>query len=44
VKRAPITVDVAQALALRAQGHSWRAMARILGVHAMAGRRALTAA
>jgi DNA invertase Pin-like site-specific DNA recombinase len=37
-------VDVAQALALRAQGHSWRATARILGVHAMAVRRALTAA
>ena len=37
-------VDVAQALALRAQGHSWRATARILGVHAMAVRRALAAA
>src|SRR4029453_4889298 len=33
-------VDVAQALALRAQGHSWRATARILRVHAMAVRRA----
>ena len=34
-------VDVAQALALRAQGHSWRATARVLGVHAMAVRRAI---
>jgi len=37
-------VDVARALALRAQGHSWRATARVLGVHAMAVRRALAAA
>jgi len=34
-------VDVAQALALRAQGQSWRATARALGVHVMAVRRAL---
>ena len=34
-------VDVAQALSLRAQGHSWRATARMLGVHAMAVRRAI---
>jgi DNA invertase Pin-like site-specific DNA recombinase len=34
-------VDVAQALSLRAQGHSWRATARVLGVHAMAVRRAI---
>jgi len=34
-------VDVAQALSLRSQGHSWRATARVLGVHAMAVRRAI---
>jgi DNA invertase Pin-like site-specific DNA recombinase len=34
-------VDVARALALRAEGHSWRATARALGVHAMAVRRAV---
>ena len=34
-------VDVAQALALRAQGQSWRATARALGVNVMAVRRAL---
>ena len=37
-------VDVGQALALRAQGHSWRATARALGVPHMAVRRALRAA
>lgn len=35
-------VDVARALALRAEGHSWRATARALGVHVMAVRRALS--
>ena len=37
-------VDIARALALRAEGNSWRATARALGVHPMAVRRALTAA
>jgi len=34
-------VDTTRALALRAEGHSWRATARALGVHAMAVRRAI---
>ncbi|PYN83567.1 MAG: hypothetical protein DMD96_01655 [Candidatus Rokuibacteriota bacterium] len=37
-------VDVVRALALRADGWSLRAVARELGVHPMAVRRALTAA
>jgi DNA invertase Pin-like site-specific DNA recombinase len=35
-------VDAARAVALRAQGHSWRATARTLGVHVMAVRRAFS--
>jgi DNA invertase Pin-like site-specific DNA recombinase len=34
-------VDTAQVLALRAEGRSWRATARALGVHPMAVRRAI---
>jgi DNA invertase Pin-like site-specific DNA recombinase len=34
-------VDVARAVALRAEGRSWRATARALGVHPMAVRRAI---
>src|SRR2546422_976923 len=37
-------VDVGRALALRAEGHSLRAVARELGVHPMAIRRALSRA
>jgi len=37
-------VDVTRAAELRAQGHSWRVTARLLGVHPMAVRRALATA